>query len=102
VVVREGEGVAVGIGEPGDAGGVVGRGPDAVCGLIEEVVAKQLDAAGGEVGDGGVDVRHLPARRVKGSGVKSPARTMRSMVPLASKTSAEPSSEMKRRPRVSA
>ena len=56
LVLREGEEVAVRIGEPGDFGGVAGRGPDAVGGLFEEAVAGELDAFGGEVGYGGVDV----------------------------------------------
>src|SRR6185312_12473433 len=53
--------VVVGVAEPGDTGSVAGGGPDAVGRLFEEVIAEELDAARGEIGDGGVDVRDLPA-----------------------------------------
>jgi hypothetical protein len=59
-VVGEGEGVAVGVFEPGYLGSTGGR-PDAVGVLLEDADAEEFDAAGGEVGDGGVDVVYLPA-----------------------------------------
>ena len=58
-VVGEGEGVAVGVFEPGYLGSAGGR-PDAIGVLLEVADAEEFDAAGGEVGDGGVDVVYLP------------------------------------------
>ena len=65
-MLGEGEGIAVGVGEPGYFGGVAGCGPDAGVALVEEGVALEMEAFGGEGGYGLVDVGDLPAEDGEG------------------------------------
>src|SRR5690349_6081648 len=57
---RQGQGVAVGVGEPGDLVAGWSR-PDAEVILVDAVVTGERHARVGQRADGGADVGHLPA-----------------------------------------
>lgn len=64
----EAEDVAVGVVEPGDAG-AAGGGPDGEgMSVVHAWIAEELDTGMSERGDGGLDVRDLPAEHGEGLG----------------------------------
>jgi len=69
-VLGKGEDIAVGVFEPGDPGGTVGSGPDAVGVLLQEGIALEDDPGGGELLHGGSYVWNLPAQDGVGCGVE--------------------------------
>ena len=87
-MLRDTQNVSIGILEPGDLSGAVRRSPDSEVILFQKRVSLQRDTGFDEVLSRQCDVRDIPPNTVFDVGVCAGMMVTRSMIPLASNTTA--------------